>query len=63
VRRTLGRLERDPFDPRLRTRQFRTEELGHVRVTPTDYGDLQVFWQVGEERQTIEIVEIAEVPL
>jgi hypothetical protein len=46
VRRTLGRLELDAHDPRLGTRQFRTEGFGHV-------------WAVPDE---LTIVVLAEIP-
>ncbi len=63
VDHTLDRLERDPGDPRLGTRQFVSPSLGHVRATPTNEGDWHVFWVPGIEPETIEIVEIAEVSL
>lgn len=63
VRLLLARLERDPFDPRLRSRQFVTDDLGHVRATAVGYDDWYVFWQVRGTPARIEIIEIAEVPL
>ena len=63
VRRVLGRLELDPFDPTLRTRQFITQPLGHIRATPVGYGEWYVFWQLGEEPGVIEIAQIGEVLL
>lgn len=62
VRRTLGLLERDPFDPRLHTRQFVTEAYGHVRATPS-VGDWFVLWQLGDEKAMIEIIMLAELTL
>lgn len=62
MHRTLGRLELDPFDPRLRTRQFTTEPYGHVRATPA-VEDWFVLWQVGPEAGAIEIVLLAELRL
>lgn len=63
VRRTLGRLEADPSDPRLATRQFTTDELGHIRATPARLGDWYVFWQAGVVTGSIEIAQIAELHL
>lgn len=62
VRRTLGRLELDPFDRRLLTRQFVTPEYGQIRATPCHFGDWYVLWQIGEQN-TIEIVFVAELAL
>jgi hypothetical protein len=44
VHRRLGRLELDPFDPHLGTKQFSTEELGQVRATPCPPTDWLIFW-------------------
>ena len=60
VRRTLGRLERDPYDRRLRTRQFAREGYVQVRTTPTTHGDWWIFWMSGPEPDEITIVAIAE---
>ena len=60
VRRTLGRLERDPYDRRLRTRQFTSEGYGKIRSTPTTHGDWWIFWKSGPEPDQITIVTIAE---
>lgn len=62
IRRTLGRLELDPFDPKLRTRQFTTDQYGHVRATPA-LDEWFVLWQVGAEEGTIEVVLLAELHL
>ncbi len=62
VPRTLGRLELDPFDRRLLTRQFTTPEYGHIQATPCRFGDWYVLWQPGEEG-TVEIVIVAELAL
>lgn len=61
LRQTLARLEANPFDPRLGTRQFRTPEYGHIRATPCRHDDWYVLWQLGEEAGTIEIVALAEI--
>ena len=63
MRRTLGGLEIDPFAPQLHTRQFLTDALGHMRATPVGSGHWYVFWQLGQEQDTIEIVQIAELAL
>ncbi|MFN2606770.1 MAG: hypothetical protein ABR511_02555 [Acidimicrobiales bacterium] len=63
VRRTLGRLETTPFDLRLRTRQFVTDQLRHIHATPTGHGDWYVFWQDGLDPETVEIVQIAELTI
>lgn len=63
VTRTLARLEADPFDPRLGTRQFRTPEYGHIRATPCRHDDWYILWQAGVDPETIEIVMVAEIPV
>jgi hypothetical protein len=45
IDRTIGRLEIDPFDPRLGTIQFRTPEFGGVCATPVRLDDWYVLWQ------------------
>lgn len=63
LRRVLGRLEVDPFDPRLGSRQFVTEEFDQVRATPVRSGDWWVLWQTGPEPATITIILITEISL
>ena len=63
VRRTLGRLERDAYDPRLRTRQFSTERYGQIRSTPAGSGDWHIMWQAGPGPDQITIAFIAETTL
>lgn len=63
VRRTLGRLEIDPYDPRLRTRQFVTERYGQLRTMPVGIGEWRIFWMSGPEADEITIVYIAETAL
>ena len=63
VRRTLGRLEQDPYDRRLRTRQFATERYGQLRSTPTGTGDWHIMWQAGPGPKQITIAFIAETTL
>lgn len=62
VNRTLDRLEEDPYEPRLATRSFVTEELGGVRATPARFDTWYVLWQPGEGR-AIEIILIHRIPL
>ena len=61
--RTLGRLEVDPFDPRLRTRQFATERYGQLRSTPVGTGDWYVMSMAGPEADEITIAVVAEATL
>lgn len=63
VNRALDRLERDPYDPRLGTTVFQSEEFGGVSATPVRVGDWYVFWQPGKARNAIEIVLVHELPL
>ena len=63
VRRTLGRLELDPYDPRLRTRQFATARYGQLRSTPAGSGDWHIMWQAGPGQDQITIAFIAETTL
>lgn len=63
VLRVLGRLELDPYNPRIGTRQFQTPEYGQIRATPTGYDTWYVLWQVGPDEHSIEIVHIVELRL
>ncbi len=56
VERVLGRLAKDPFNPRLGTTAFVTEELGGVSATPVGLDDWYVLWQRGPGPRAIEIV-------
>lgn len=56
VNRTLDRLEHDPYEPRLGTRAFVTDEYGGVRATPARAGSWYVIWQPGEIGHTIEVI-------
>jgi hypothetical protein len=47
IDRVLDRLEADPFDPRLGTITFKTEEYGGVCATPVRWDDWYVLWQRG----------------
>jgi len=61
VRRVLGRLELDPYNPRIGTRQFQTPEYGQIRATPTGRDTWYVLWQPGRSERSIEIVHIVEL--
>jgi hypothetical protein len=58
VDRVLERLAADPFNPRLGTTAFVTEELGGISATPVRCDDWYVFWQRGPEPKAIEVVLI-----
>ena len=63
VRRTLGRIESDPNEPRLGTRLFVTDGLGHVRATPTGTGDWYVLWQAGPTVGAVTILHVIELSI
>ena len=63
VRRTLARLEADPYEPRLGTRLFVTDGLGHVRATPTGGGDWYILWQSGPGVGAITILHVMELSI
>jgi hypothetical protein len=63
IQRTLARLESDPYDRGLATRQFRTDRMRHVRATPVPGGAWHLLWQPGATPRTIEIVAIVEFDL
>ncbi len=48
VRRTLGRLEGDPGDPRLRAQQWPVPD-GLVRMTPCDHDAWIIVWRLFED--------------
>lgn len=59
---TLGRLELDPGDRRLRTRQFQTPEFGHVRMTWVGLGEWRVFWQTTDVPNELLVRRVVETP-
>lgn len=61
--RTLGRMELDPFDSRLGTRQFRTEGYEHVRATPAGFDDWWVLWRLGDDEGTVIVIHVGEIAL
>lgn len=63
VLRTLGRLEVDPFDRGLRTRQFVTEQYGQMRSTPVGVDEWRIMWKTGPEADQLTIAFIGELSL
>lgn len=61
INRTLDRLGRDPYDPRLGTRSFVTEQFGGVRATPARVDTWYILWQPGEGARSIEIILIHSI--
>lgn len=61
VDRVLASLAEDPFNPRLGTIGFMTEELGGISATPTRLDDWYVLWQRGPEPGAIEIVLVHQL--
>jgi hypothetical protein len=59
IRRTLGRLERDPTDPHLDTRTFRTPTYGYMRTTPAQHADWHILWRPGESDDELVIVALS----
>lgn len=58
VERVLTRLSGNPFEPRLGTTAFVTEEYSGVNATPVRLDDWYILWQRGQEPRTIEIILI-----
>ncbi len=61
VDRAMVRLADDPFNPRLGTIAFMTDELGGISATPARIDEWYILWQRGEPG-VIEIVAILELP-
>ena len=61
VERILASLAEDPFNPRLGTIPFMTEEFGGISATPARYDDWYVMWQRGPNARTIEIVLVHQL--
>ena len=57
----LDRLEDDPFDRRLGTHIFQTEEGAGFSATPVRYDGWFVFWRRGPVPQTLEISAIGRM--
>lgn len=62
VNLTLGRIELDPGDRRLRTRQFQTSGLHDKRMTQVGVGEWHVFWQTTDEPTELVILRVVETP-
>jgi|GEM_PF-3423007 hypothetical protein len=61
VNRALGRLELDPADRGLRTQQFRTLDLGYIRMSSVGVGDWHILWQSTERPDEFVIRRIVDV--
>jgi hypothetical protein len=62
VERVLTHLAEDPFNPRLGTTAFVTDELGGVNATPARRDNWYVIWQRGPEgTRTIEIILVHQL--
>jgi hypothetical protein len=61
IERTLDRLADDPYDPRLGSTAFQTEELGNVSATPARVDDWYVFWHRGPEPRVLDVVLIQQL--
>lgn len=59
----LDRLEDDPFNKRLGSHIFQTDEFGGINATPVRYDEWFVFWRRGSEFGTLEIITIAQLDL
>jgi thymidylate synthase len=57
----LDRLEDEPFDRRLGTLAFQTEEFSNVSATPVRYDEWYVIWRRGPRPRTIEIITVAQL--
>lgn len=60
--RALGRLELNPGDSRLHTRQFQTDDLGYLRMTPLGVGEWHIFWQALDDPDEVLVRRIVETP-
>ena len=60
VRRTLARLELDPYGGRRPPRHFSTPEYEQVRMTPVGTGEWSIYWMAGPGEEDITIIEIAD---
>jgi hypothetical protein len=63
IDRTLGRLEDDPFDPRLGTVPFQTPEFGGVCATPARLDDWYVIWQRGSTPTELVIILVHQLDI
>jgi hypothetical protein len=63
IDRILGRLEVDPFHPRLGTITFQTPEFGGVCATPVRHDDWYVLWQRGLTTDDLVIILIHQLDI
>jgi hypothetical protein len=64
VERTLSRLAEDPYNPRLGTTAFRTEQYGGISATPVRGApddDWYVLGQRGAHRRELDIVAVVRL--
>lgn len=64
IERTISWLADDPYNPRLGTTAFRTEQYGGVSATPirgTEEDDWYVLWQRGAETGQLDIIAIVRL--
>ena len=64
VESTLNRLAEDPYNPRLGTTAFRTEQYGGISATPVRGApddDWYVLWQRGAHRGELDIVAVVRL--
>jgi hypothetical protein len=64
VERTLSRLADDPYNPRLGTTAFRTQQYGGISATPVRGApddDWYVLWQRGAQSRELDIVAIVRL--
>ena len=61
IERTLDHLTDDPYDPRLGSTVFQTQELGNVSATPARVDDWYMFWHRGPEPHVLDIVLIQQL--
>ncbi|HEV8114929.1 MAG TPA: hypothetical protein VGP53_01730 [Acidimicrobiales bacterium] len=63
VNRTLDRLAEDPYERRLRTSAFKTEEFGGVNATPVNIDSWYILWQTGDQPGALEIMLVHKMNL
>jgi hypothetical protein len=61
VNSTIARLAADPFDRRLGTIPFMTEEYGGINATPVRLDNWYIFWQRGPTPATLDIVLVEQL--
>jgi hypothetical protein len=61
IERTIDRMETDPFNPRLGTVQFQTQEFGGVCATPVRLDNWYILWQRGPKANILDIILVHEL--